>query len=244
MTEGRARVFERPWHVSMFAKAPVAGRVKTRLTPPLEPAEAAALHAAFLRDLGGMLDGLCRGDERIGASLARAGDASHPVFEALLEQAALEPIEQRGEGLGERMKALTEEAFEAGIERLVIIGSDSPTMPARLIEQAFALLDEHDVVLGPSFDGGYYLIALGGAHVAVFDEIAWSTAEVLRETLTRCREAGLSVALLEFWYDVDDIEDLRLLRAHVLEHLAWGASADYSDTSKILTELVVRGHLD
>ena len=130
------------------------------------------------------------------------------------------------------------EAFAQGVEQLLIIGSDSPTLAARHFEAAFDALDAGaDVVIGPSFDGGYYLIGFRAAHTGVFQDIDWSTREVLGQTLARANQEELDVALLEFWYDVDELEDLLLLRTHLRQHLARMGGGQYSDTRTMLEQL-------
>jgi glycosyltransferase A (GT-A) superfamily protein (DUF2064 family) len=140
------------------------------------------------------------------------------LFAGLLpETFALVP--QRGEGFGERLLAAAEDILAIGYGAVCLIDSDSPTVPSAAFEQAVkALAAPGDrVVLGPSNDGGYYLIGLKRAHRAPFERIAWSTGSVLAETVERCREAALEVVLLPLWYDVDDAATLDILRAELLE---------------------------
>jgi rSAM/selenodomain-associated transferase 2/rSAM/selenodomain-associated transferase 1 len=122
-------------------------------------------------------------------------------------------IGQRGASLGERMSHAFEDAFGLGYESVVMIGSDLPDLPARLVPEAFRALERHRdaVVLGPATDGGYYLVGVNRPQPALFDEIEWSTGRVLEQTLEVARRAGLRVTLLERWSDVDSEEDLRQL---------------------------------
>ena len=234
------RVFTSAHHVTMFAKAPVAGKVKTRLAATLGFEVAANLHAAFLADLGGTLERLVQSSDvrSVSASLSLAGDADHPAFVDLIERRGLSARNQGEGGLGERLSLVTTRAFAQGVEQLLIIGSDSPTLAARHFEAAFDALDAGaDVVIGPSFDGGYYLIGFRAAHTGVFQDIDWSTREVLGQTLARANQEELDVALLEFWYDVDELEDLLLLRTHLRQHLARMGGGQYSDTRTMLEQL-------
>jgi rSAM/selenodomain-associated transferase 1 len=195
----------------LFTKPAREGRVKTRLIGDLTPAQAAALHMAFLDDL---LDRLREGlrEEDIELRLAWALDPDEPV-----PAGPLPGVRQEGSDLGERLyRALSGAAAEAGV--VMALGSDHPTLPLELVHRAFERVEAGvDVVLGPAEDGGYYLIALAPEAVAprLFEGIAWSTPQVLAATLDRCRELGLAVELLPEASDVDTPEDLRRLAARM-----------------------------
>lgn len=189
----------------IFAKAPEPGRVKTRLAPALGEAGAAALHAAFVRDVVARHR---RPDRRL--TVWRAGDLEDPLWAEL--DARLET--QRGADLGARMRAAFT-AELAGDARVVILGTDSPTLPPALVDEAFAALERVPAVLGPACDGGYYLLGLRGGPPPIFEDIAWGTESVLVETLRCIRRVGMGCHLLPFWYDVDRPADLELLRAHL-----------------------------
>ena len=103
-------------------------------------------------------------------------------------------------------------SFGEGAESAVVLGSDAPTLPATHVDQAFNLLVRSEIVLGPSTDGGYYLIGLSGPHPEVFAGIDWGTDSVFARTLERT--AGLTLDLVPLWYDVDTPEDLDLLVTH------------------------------
>lgn len=193
----------------IFAKQPVAGRTKTRLCPPLSHAAAAELYACFLHDT---------------LALARHVPASSRVIvyqpeEAASYFAALAPdfdlLPQQGADLGERMERCFTTVLGAGPGAAVLIGSDIPTLPAAYVNRAFALLGEHDLVLGPSDDGGYYLIGMRRPHPRLLREVTMSTPTVLRDTLAIAAELGLRTALLPGWYDVDTPADLTRLRAEL-----------------------------
>ena len=194
----------------LFTKPAREGRVKTRLIGDLTPAQAAALHTAFLEDL---LDRLREGlREDIELRLAWALDPEEAV-----PSGPLPGVRQEGRDLGERLyRALSGAAAEAGA--VMALGSDHPTLPLERVHQAFERVESGaDVVLGPAEDGGYYLIALRAGAVAprLFEEIAWSTGRVFAATLDRCRELGLAVELLPEASDVDTPEDLRRLAARM-----------------------------
>lgn len=197
--------------VLVIAKAPVPGRAKTRLVPPLTAAQAAELQQALLLDT---LDA-CRAElDRVAILYADPAEAAD--FERLAPATPL--VLQDGRGL--------EAALGRTLERLVrdgpvaIVSSDVPGLPPGSLARTFAALDDGaDVVLGPAFDGGYWLIAMARFHPGPLREIPWSTPAVLGVTLARCRDAGLRVELLETWRDLDTVVDLAFARrdAHLLD---------------------------
>lgn len=198
--------------VVMFAKAPVPGRVKTRLAASIGDVQAAAAHQAFIQDTVGTVSQLpCLG------VVAHAGDATHTAFDCARE-AGFEFEEQPSGDLGDRMFGLLKSRLR-GARRVVFIGTDSPTLPAALIRRAFDQLEHVDIVIGPSFDGGYYLIGLKAPYQGPFVNIAWSTSSVFAQTIDRCVAARLTYAVLPFWYDVDELSDLELLNAHLTSYL-------------------------
>jgi rSAM/selenodomain-associated transferase 1 len=190
--------------LAVMTKAPRAGKVKTRLTPPLSSEEAAALNTCFLRDTAAAIaktaeQGAARGIgvyTPVGAEAAYAG--------ILPEEFELVP--QRGEVFGERLVFATEDLLRLGFASVCLIDSDSPTVPQQAFAQAVAVLSQPEdaVVLGPSDDGGYYLIGLKKLHPELFEGIDWSTERVLKQTIQRAREMEIPVHLLPTWYDVDD----------------------------------------
>ena len=103
-------------------------------------------------------------------------------------------------------------ALAAGGDRVVLLGSDSPNVPVAYVEQAFDALKRNDTVLGPTADGGYYLVGVRGRVPPIFAGVAWSTPQVWEQTATRLRAANCTFAELPVWYDVDDAADLRRLR--------------------------------
>lgn len=197
--------------LAVMTKAPRAGQVKTRLTPPLTPEEAAALNICFLRDTTAAISSTAlNGGARGIAVYTPRGDES--AYTGILP-AEFELVPQRGEAFGERIVFAMEDLFRLGFESVCLIDSDSPTVPQRAFTEAATRLAQADdpVVLGPSEDGGYYLIGMKRLHRALFEDIAWSTDRVLEQTIERALDMKLAVHLLSTWYDVDDRETLHRL---------------------------------
>lgn len=192
----------------VFARAPRVGEVKTRMTPPLAPAEAAALYACMLDDV-------------LEASAALAGEhglepvlAAHPA-EACAELARRTPrsfrvVAQRGRDLGERMAWAVAEAAAGGATPVVLRGSDSPALAAPVLRAALEALREADLALSPDRDGGYQLVALRRPAPGLFAH-PMGTPAVLEDTLSRARGLGLRVRLVPPGFDLDTVEDLRWL---------------------------------
>ncbi|MBI4543737.1 MAG: TIGR04282 family arsenosugar biosynthesis glycosyltransferase [Gemmatimonadetes bacterium] len=196
-----------PDRLLIFAKLPAAGRVKTRLTPPLPPDEAASVYEACLRDVVAR-----SARERARVELwYEDGAGAEAYFQA--EFAHLPQGVQATGDLGEKLRDAFQRCFDDQGERTVIIGSDSPTLPEGVLGAAFDDLHEVDAVLGPTRDGGYYLVGVRGASwpraERLFRGIPWSSDEVFRTTLERSAECGLELRLLPGWYDIDRLEDLQ-----------------------------------
>lgn len=195
----------------LFAKAAQPGRVKTRLVPQLSAEQASRLYQAFVMDLVSATERL-KGITRI---MACDPARHHPFFDSIAHRFGMKLINQQGANLGERMKNAIKAAHRLKLGPVVIIGTDSPTLPMGFVRQAFGVLHSRELVLGPSCDGGYYLIGCGKRIPPVFEGIPWGTDRVLAMTLKRITDLKLKCALLPFWYDVDHVEDLRLLTAHL-----------------------------
>jgi rSAM/selenodomain-associated transferase 1 len=124
-------------------------------------------------------------------------------------------LENQAEGeLGQRLAQFMKRHLEGG-NRVVVLGSDSPTVPAEYVVRAFDELERADVVLGPATDGGYYLIGCRARCPPLFENMPWGGREVLQETVTRIRAAGLRLGLLPPWYDIDTLADVQMLRGHL-----------------------------
>src|SRR6266478_6243294 len=168
--------------LALMAKVPFAGAVKTRLTPPLSPGEAGQLSTCFLRDMTTNMLGMI-GDGTKGVVLYTPANAEAFLHELIPDGFKL--MAQRGETLGERLINAAADLLSNGFESVCLINSDSPTLPGELLRTAASFLaqDGDRVVLGPSEDGGYYLIGLKHPHHELFERIAWSTADVLAHTI-------------------------------------------------------------
>lgn len=191
-----------------MAKAPVAGDVKTRLVPPLTAREAAALNVCFLRDMAENIENVSKTEPATGLVVYTPA-GSESVFDGILPE-DFKLLAQHGAHLGERLCNATDDLLKQGYGAVCLINSDSPTLPGSILTRAIeSLAVEGDrVVLGAAEDGGYYLIGLKHAHRNLFNEIAWSTSDVLARTKQRAAEIDLPVVLLPPWYDVDDAETL------------------------------------
>ncbi len=191
----------------VFARIPRPGRVKTRLTTLLSAEEAATLYEAFLRDALDQYRAL-DADVRLYLSPPAAPLPDGLVPEGVTVRA------QQGEGLGARMQQAFLDGFAAGYERLVIVGTDHPTLPTAYLEEAFrALARPLSVCIGPSEDGGYYLLGMNDFYPQLFAGMTYSHDEVFAQTLARIQTTRAALTVLPAWYDVDTPADLaRLVR--------------------------------
>ena len=222
--------------LAVMTKAPHAGRVKTRLVPPLTPEEAAELNKCFLRDTAAAISNAAGADTACGIAVYTPVGAESAYTDILPADFSLLP--QRGDKFGERLYLALEDLFKCGFDSVCLIDSDSPTVPAENFAQAVELLSasEDRVVLGPSDDGGYYLVGMKKPHRHLFEKIDWSTERVLNQTVQRAAEIDLEVKLLPTGFDVDDDAGLRRLRNELL-----GEQADDSvapNTRRFLADLV------
>ena len=201
--------------IAFMAKASAPGRAKTRLVPPLTFEEAAALNTAFLQDVADNVLLAAREAEITGYA-AFGPPGSEDFFRRILPP-TIGLIEAWRPNFGDCLLHTIEQILADGHSAAVVLNSDSPTLPtALLVETAQALARPGDcAVLGPSSDGGYYLLGLKAAHRHMFADIAWSTERVAEQTLERAREIGLEVHRLPVWYDVDDIEGLARLHTEL-----------------------------
>ena len=223
----------------IMARSPVGGwPPKTRLAEVVAAdADRRRLYAAFLADT----ITACRGVEGTTLRLAYTPDGGTAGFSEL-GVSHDESLPQRGSDLGAREQAVFADLFAAGFEKVVVVGSDLPTLPPSHILQAIELISNHTAVLGPSEDGGYYLIGLAapGADAAIpdlFTKIRWSTPSALDDTIAAAERSGFRVELVPQWYDVDDKNGLARLRAD-LE--ATDAKARAPATTTIIEELFPR----
>jgi rSAM/selenodomain-associated transferase 1 len=214
--------------IGVMAKAPQAGRSKTRLCPPLTADQAAAMSAAFLRDT----------TENLLAASRHAAIAPYAAYapagtETLLRSCLAEgtallladgsaPMPEGVAGFGRCLLHAIQGMLAAGHAAACVLSSDSPTIPTAVLVQAADLLRAPGdrAVLGPADDGGYYLLGLKAPHAAMFRDIAWSTETVADATRARAREIGLELIELEPWYDVDDAASLGVLLRETVGYAA------------------------
>ena len=204
----------------IFAKEPLPGQVKTRLCPPLAPEAAARLYQSFLADTleeMGRLPGLS-------LALAYTPTGARAFFHQMVPS-GISLLAQEGADLGERMVRALAWGFAAGFNPVLLRGSDTPDLPGSVVQEAAAILGagRAQVALGPSHDGGYYLVGLTAPHPELFRGLAWSGATVLQDTLKIARGRSLSVHLLPGWWDIDDGRDLTafLNRPHPAPGPGW-----------------------
>lgn len=207
--------------ILVFAKAPIPGRVKTRLHTVLTPDQAAGLHKAFVFDTLESLNQLAHSvDIELHSDIQHASEWPIP-----------HRLQAQGD-LGQRMLAALAQAFGEGRPQALILGADSPTLPVAYLQQLLSA--PADVALGPSEDGGYYAICARKIHEAMFAGVEWSTGFVLSQTRSACARAGLSVQLGTPWWDVDEPADLHRLRREkylprhtraILEGYGWTQTA-------------------
>ena len=186
-----------------FARAPLEGRVKTRMMPCLSASQACELHCDLVLWTCRQLMGCGLGD----IELAVTGEMAHPLFGQCLALGVTRISMQRGEDLGQRMYS----AMRHGLERytrVVLVGSDCPGIDPAYIRQALVALESATVVLGPALDGGYVLIGARRIEQEIFTGIPWGTGQVYAKTIARLRQAGVSWLALPVLADVDRPEDL------------------------------------
>jgi len=187
----------------VFCKAPVAGRVKTRLQPDFTPEQAADIHASMA----------CCVIERTLRIFPHAWIAADDPFHPFFRQFEASILPQGKGNLGVRMSKLAERAIAYGARGVLLLGTDSPHMSEDRLSCAMRLLHCCDVVLGPVEDGGYDLLAMQGCARELFRDVAWGTSSVVSDTMQRALEEGLSYRCLSTGFDVDTPDDFaRLLR--------------------------------
>jgi uncharacterized protein len=218
----------------VVAKQPTPGVTKTRLSPPLSPEQAASLYECFLLDT---LD-LVRKIQGIQPVIAYLPEEASDYFTGLAPDFDL--LLQSGRNLGERLDHALTHYLNAGYRNVVIMDSDSPTLPSSCLSAAFKLLNNgSDVVIGPCEDGGYYLIGIKKPHPRLLREVRMSTPQVTADTLAMAAEEGLRVGLLPTWYDVDNHLSLQRLYAE----LSHGPVELARNTRCALNQPTIRGLL-
>ncbi|MBA2243131.1 MAG: TIGR04282 family arsenosugar biosynthesis glycosyltransferase [Chthoniobacterales bacterium] len=224
--------------LAVMTKAPRPGEVKTRLTPPLTPEEAAALNICFLRDTTAAISAAVADGRAAGIAAYTPVGAENAWAEILPGHFQL--IAQRGDSFGERLVGALDDLLRVGFDSVCLIDSDSPTVPERAYAEAVQLLAQSGdrMVLGPTADGGYYLIGLKRLHRRVFEEIEWSTERVFPQTLERAAEIDLKVELLPDCFDVDDRTTLRRLCDELLGNTPAAGKYSAPETRAFLADLI------
>ena len=215
----------------LFAKKPAPGAVKTRLQSHLSARDAARLYEALLLDCATALHATEAATKVVAFAPADAEEALRTLLTPI---GSFEYVPQSEGDLGQRMEGLMQWGFVQGAERVVLVGSDSPSLPAAYIDEGLALLREKEVVLGPSTDGGYYLVGRRKGESRIFQDVAWSTGMVLEQTLARLGTQTLG--LLPPWYDVDTPADAGFLKVH-LEALARAGNPQGQHSLAVLRDL-------
>ncbi|RLB66485.1 MAG: glycosyltransferase [Deltaproteobacteria bacterium] len=190
--------------IGLFAKQPVPGRVKTRLTPPLSAEQACQLYQVSLQET---VDRLLSAGLPLVICYAGRREWFSETFPTL------PLLAQTGDDLGLRMGNAVQALFAAGAGPVLLAGSDSPDLPIPLIEQVLAQLQDADVATVPCRDGGYAIIGIRQLSLELFDEIPWSTSQVLETTRQRSRQLGLTYHETACWDDLDELADLQRLAA-------------------------------
>jgi rSAM/selenodomain-associated transferase 1 len=222
--------------LGIMTKVPEPGKVKTRLTPPLTSVEAAGLNTCFLQDLSQSIDRATKTSPAQGVGIYMPV-GKEAAYDRILP-AGFVLIPQRGDGFGERLGLAVKDLLAAGFSSACLINSDSPTVDGSCFaEAANELADSRDrIVIGPSSDGGYYLIGMKKLHRRLFEQIDWSTERVMEQTLDRANEIGVPVHQLPTGYDVDDEVTLRRLCEELLNDPAKRSTAP--NTQSFLKEIV------
>jgi uncharacterized protein len=196
--------------LAVFVQPPTAGKVKTRLAGVFGEHGAAQLYRAFVEDTLSLCSRV-RAAGHVEIALWSAGPIDETVSEWANQLGVLVQLQPEGD-LGTKLEA----AFDEGLrrfQRVVIIGSDAPTLPIQLIGAAFRSLEEAVFVLGPSNDGGYYAVGASQGVRPRFDGVRWSTVDALADTMKANPQRR--IAIIPPWYDIDEPDDLAVLRAHI-----------------------------
>jgi uncharacterized protein len=226
--------------VGIMCKTPAPGQSKTRLSPPLQPDECVELSACFIRDVSRTIAELAASRDVTGYAVYTPV-GSEDALRRLLP-AGFKLMPQIDGALGARLIRATADLLDAGHRAVILVGSDSPTLPRTILSAAIdAAIAGDNVVLSPALDGGYTLVGLSRSHPRLFEDIPWSTDAVYRLTLERAREMALPIVELPGWYDVDDEASLRLLEQEFNgRRPEFAAGAEAPATREFLTSRLVR----
>lgn len=200
--------------IILFTRFPRPGMVKTRMIDMLGPQGAAELHTNMTEQVICKIEPALQ-TRHIQLLIYYCGGSQQEMADWLGRNCTLRI--QQGSDLGQRMEHAFDQTFQQGAERILLIGSDCPDINADIISSALKKLNSHDLVLGPTADGGYYLIGLrapGNKKSILFSSISWGTDQVLEQTLTQAKKGGLSYTLLPQLHDIDRPEDLVYFNYH------------------------------
>ena len=189
----------------IFTRVPLPGQTKTRLMPFLSGEECAHLHTCFIRDA-------YEKAKQVNADIFvfyTPEEEKERLLCVLREEAVCIP--QQGEDLGMRMKTAIDHVLKMGYQKAILIGTDIPQIRVETFQEAFSALDEHDIVIHPTYDGGYYLIGMTREQDSIWKVRRYGSNTVIQDTLQHMQEANLTVALGEKYYDIDDKYDLKQL---------------------------------
>ena len=221
----------------VFVKLPVAGRVKTRLQPTLSPALAASLYRATVDDVFTALER----PGRWGLFAFFSPTEQERAFREWLP-GSTRLVPQSGTGLGERLANAFEWSHAQGYSRTIIVGTDMPTLGSDVLSDAFDALERADVVLGPSTDGGYYLVGWKEPRPELFEDVSWSTPEVLEQTIARIDDTGATYDLLPERTDIDTWQDALAVLEEIVSEDPDGEARLAPRTRALLTSLLEEEH--
>jgi rSAM/selenodomain-associated transferase 1 len=230
--------------MGVMMKTPRNGFSKTRLSPPLSSEEAASISRCFLKDISAAVEALSYEDPFVVGVAIYTPVGTEAALGELLPP-GFKMIAQREGGFGSRLSGAAEDLFSIGFSAVCLIGSDSPTLPLHCLRDMSTFLKEPKdrMVIGPCWDGGYYLLGLRHPHKRLFENITWSTDRVYGETVERSKEINLPAITLPAWYDVDDQLSLNRLLSELFperatEAVPQGSPAPY--TKEFLRQILIR----
>lgn len=191
--------------IILFTRIPIAGKTKTRMMPFLTPEECAGLHECFIRDA---YEACKKAEADIVVCYLPEGELQN--LKKLFPEESIY-LKQEGTDLGNKMKRAIAQTMEMGYEKVVLIGTDIPQITTKILNQALDDLDDSDIVINPTKDGGYYLIGMKEAHDEVWNVQRYGTNTVIEDTLAQMEKARLKVKIGSMCMDLDTEEDLRKL---------------------------------
>lgn len=201
-------------HILLFTKHPVPGYAKTRLIPSQGPQAAAEISRTLSEHALSTIRNYLRLRPSTALKIHHANPPHVPTSATSdwLRPAAGESLVAQAPGaLGDRLISAFEQSFKARASKVVVIGTDTPSICVDILDKAFAALDGSDLVIGPAVDGGYYLLGMHSMHRQLFENIPWSTSTVFNDTLAVADLFHLTVHKLAPMRDVDDLDDLLYL---------------------------------